>query len=453
MAQTIRLNVRRGLDLPVAGKPRQEFGDPRPVTRVALLGRDYRGLRLGPLVEEGATVVLGQPLLQDRGDSRIVCTAPGAGVVEAINRGERRSLESVVVRLEGDGEVHFNQHSSDSLSGLDRATAVAQLCQAGLWPALRQRPFNLIPSPDAVPFAITVTAIDTNPLAADPAVAIGAAPRAFADGLRVLERLTDGTLYVCVAPNAVVPVPDSPKVVVAEFEGPHPAGLPGTHIHMLCPAGADRSVWHVGYQDVIAIGHLFTTGRLWVERIVALGGPPVTDPRLLRTRIGARIPELLDGGVTVNEEVRIISGSILAGAAVRDEIAYLGRYDNQISVLLEGREREFLGWIAPGADKFSLTNAYLSALRRRLPFRFSTSQNGSARAMIPIGSYERVMPLDILPTQLLRALLVGDTESAQALGCLELAEEDLALCTVVCPSKYDYGPVLRKILDTIGKEG
>ncbi len=453
MAQRIRLKVRRGLDLPVAGQPRQEIGEQRPVTRVAVVGRDYRGLRLGPLVEEGATVALGQPLLQDRGDPRIVCTAPGAGIVEAINRGERRSLQSVVIRLEGDGEARFRTHSGKSLSSLERSVVVSQLCEAGLWPALRQRPYDHVPSPDATPFAITVTAIDTNPLAADPLVAIGAAQTAFADGLRVLERLTDGMLYVCTERAAVFPVPDSPRTVVAEFEGPHPAGLPGTHIHMLCPVGAERSVWHVGYQDVIAIGRLFTTGRLSVERIVALGGPPVADPRLLRTRTGAHIPELLGGSLVADEEIRVISGSVLAGAAVRDETAYLGRYDNQVSVLREGREREFLAWMAPGVAKFSVTNAFVSALRRRKPLPFTTSQNGSERAMVPIGSYERVVPLDILPTQLLRALLVGDTESARALGCLELVEEDLALCTVVCPSKYDYGPVLRKVLDAIVKEG
>ncbi len=453
MARTIRLKVRRGLDLPVAGQPRQEFADPRPVTRVAILGRDYPGRRLARLVEEGAAVLLGQPLLRDRGDPRLVCTAPGAGVVEAINRGERRSLQSVVIRLEGDGEVRFAAHSRDALPGLDRAEVVSRLCEAGLWPALRQRPYNRIPSPDALPFAITVTAMDTNPLAADPMVAIGAAPDAFTDGLRVLERLTAGTLYVCTAPGAAVPVPDSPRTTVAEFAGPHPAGLPGTHIHMLCPVGADRSVWHVGYQDVIAIGKLFTTGRLSVERIIALGGPPLTAPCLLRTRTGAYIPELLDGGMVADEEVRVISGSVLAGTAVSDAVAYLGRYDNQISVLREGREREFLAWLAPGPGKFSATNAFVSALRRHGAFPFTTSLNGSERAMVPIGTYERVVPLDLLPTQLLRALLVGDTESARALGCLELAEEDLALCTVVCPSKYDYGPLLREVLDTLGKEG
>ena len=453
MAKTIRLTVRRGLDLPVAGQPRQAIGPARPVTRVAILGRDYRGMRLGPFVEPGASVALGQPLLQDRGDPRIVCTAPGAGVVEAIHRGERRSLQSVVIRLEGDAETRFAAHADRSLASLPREVVVSQLCEAGLWQALRQRPYNVIPSPDDTPFAITVTAMDSNPLAPDPRIAISGAQGAFADGLRVLERLTDGVLYVCTAPAAALPVPDSPRTVVAEFDGPHPAGLPGTHIHMLCPVDAHRSVWHIGYQDVIAVGGLFTTGRLSTERIIALGGPPLKDPRLLRTRTGAHIPGLIAGGCAEDDEIRVIAGSVLAGTAVSDEIAFLGRYDNQVSVLREGREREFLSWLSPGASRWSVTNAFVSALRRHKPFGFNTSQNGSERAMVPIGSYERVVPLDILPTQLLRALLVGDAESALALGCLELAEEDLALCTVVCPSKYDYGPVLRTVLDTIRKEG
>jgi Na+-transporting NADH:ubiquinone oxidoreductase subunit A len=295
--------------------------------------------------------------------------------------------------------------------------------------------------------------MDSNPLAPDPRIAISAAQGAFADGLRVLERLTGGVVYVCTAPAAALPVPDSPRTVVAEFEGPHPAGLPGTHIHMLCPVDAHRSVWHIGYQDVIALGSLFTTGRLSTERIIALGGPPLADPCLLRTRTGAHIPELIEGSCAGDDEVRVIAGSVLAGTAVSGAIAYLGRCDNQVSVLREGREREFLAWLSPGARRWSVTNAFVSALRRHKPFGFNTSQNGSERAMVPIGSYERVVPLDILPTQLLRALLVGDTESALALGCLELAEEDLALCTVVCPSKYDYGPALRTVLDTIRKEG
>lgn len=422
------------------------------MTHVGIAGRDYPGLRLGPLVEEGQAVALGEPVLGDRGQPQIVLTAPGAGTVTAIHRGERRALRSVIIRLEGDAEIRYASHPRESLGRLDRDTVTAQLCESGQWAALRMRPYNRVATPGVVPFAITVTAIDTNPLAPDPLLAIGAAPDDFIDGLRVVSRLTDGMVYVCTAPGAAVPAPDEDHLIVAEFEGPHPAGLPGTHIHMLCPVGAHRSVWHVGYQDVIAIGRLFTTGRLSVERTVSLAGPMVRQPRLVRTRQGAGLYDLLGDGLHPGE-CRIVSGSLLGGSAVTDWGAFLGRYDNQVTVLPEGREREFLGWVAPGADKFSVTNAYLSALRRHLPFRFTTNQNGSARAMIPISTYERVMPLDILPTQLLRALLVRDIESALALGCLELAEEDLALCTFVCPSKYDYGPVLRDVLDQIEKEG
>jgi Na+-transporting NADH:ubiquinone oxidoreductase subunit A len=448
----LQIKIRRGLDLPVEGSPRQEIGAALPVSHVGIVGRDYPGLKLAPLVEEGARVALGEPVLRDRADPRITCTAPAAGIVVAIRRGERRSLRSVVIRIDGDEQHEFDAYESGELDTLDRELVTRQLCESGLWPGLRRRPFNKVAAPGKAPFAITVTAIDTNPLAPDPAPIIAGRQQDFADGLRVISRLTDGMLYVCCAPGAHVPAPDAPHIITAEFAGPHPAGLPGTHMHMLCPAGAHRTVWHIGYQDVIAIGSLFKTGRLPTERIVSLGGPMLKDPRLVRTRPGASLADLLRGELQSGES-RVIAGSLLGGAEVTDWGAYLGRYDNQVTVLPEGRDREFLGWIAPGRDKYSVTNAYLSALRRKLPFRFTTNQNGSARAMIPIGSYERVMPLDILPTQLLRALLVGDAESAMELGCMELAEEDLALCTFVCPSKYNYGPILRTVLDQIEKEG
>jgi Na+-transporting NADH:ubiquinone oxidoreductase subunit A len=449
----LHFRIRRGLDLPVGGAARQQVGEAPPVHHVGVVGRDYPGLKLGPLVEVGARVALGEPVLRDRGEPRIACTAPAAGVVTAIERGERRVLRSLVIRVEGDEQAEFAGYRRSELGELARDTVTAQLCDSGLWTALRARPYNRVATPGTVPFAITVTAMDTNPLAPDPLLAIGEATEAFVDGLRVVARLTDGKVYVCTAPGAPVPVPGPVlHIVEADFEGPHPAGLPGTHIHMLCPAGPHRTVWHLGYQDVIAIGRLFTTGRLPVERIVALTGPMLRDPRIVRTRLGASLEDLLRGGLQAGES-RIVSGSVLGGSAVTDRGAYLGRYDNQVTVLPEGREREFLGWITPGADKFSVTNAFLSALRRRPPLRFTTSQQGSPRAMIPIGTYERVMPLDILPTPLLRSLLVGDVESAIALGCLELAEEDLALCSFVCPSKHDFGPVLRAMLDQIHKEG
>ncbi|MGB1581365.1 MAG: NADH:ubiquinone reductase (Na(+)-transporting) subunit A, partial [Nevskiales bacterium] len=265
--------------------------------------------------------------------------------------------------------------------------------------------------------------------------------------------LTDGRLYVCKAPNSNIPVAGVAKAIVAEFEGPHPAGIVGTHIHMLEPVGANSRVWHVGYQDVIAIGQLFTTGRLPTERVIALSGPVVNKPRLLRTRLGANINQLIDAELK-DMDARAISGSVFNGRRAAGWASYLGRYHNQITVLPEETEREFLGWVRPGKDKFSKINVFLSSLNRsRQTFDFSTSQNGSARAMVPIGNYEEVMPLDILPTQLLRALLVRDTDNAQALGALELDEEDLALCSFVCVGKYDFGPVLRANLEQIEVEG
>jgi Na+-transporting NADH:ubiquinone oxidoreductase subunit A len=214
----------------------------------------------------------------------------------------------------------------------------------------------------------------------------------------------------------------------------------------------ERSVWYLNYQDVIAIGRLFTSGRLWVDRVVALAGPAIKRPRLIRTRLGASLGDLLHNELTQGD-ARVISGSILSGRRAADAAAFLGRYHLQVSVLHEGREREFLGWLAPGLNKFSASNAYLSSFFPKRKMAMTTTQNGSPRAMIPVEAYQRVMPLHLLPTQLLRAILVGDTDTARELGCLELDEEDLALCSFVCPSKYDYGPALRDTLNRIEKEG
>lgn len=226
----------------------------------------------------------------------------------------------------------------------------------------------------------------------------------------------------------------------------------GTHIHFLEPVSLTKQVWHLNYQDVIAIGKLFTTGELCAERIIAIGGPQATQPRLVRTLLGADLTALL-AGETKEGENRIISGSVLSGRHATGPMAWLGRFHLQVSVVLEGREKELFGWVLPGAEKYSVTRTTLGHFLRRKLFNFSTSTNGGERAMVPIGNYERVMPLDILPTVLLRDLLAGDTDGAQALGCLELDEEDLALCTYVCPCKYEYGPVLREVLTRIEQEG
>jgi Na+-transporting NADH:ubiquinone oxidoreductase subunit A len=448
------VEIKKGLTIPLSGEPEQVIHDlPRP-TRVALLGYDYRGVKKLPSleVEVGDRVRRGQPLSRSKAYPEVVGTAPTAGVVEAIHRGHKRVIETIVIRVEGDQEQVFEHYDNAGLDGLDREAVQRNLQASGLWLALRSRPYSMIALPDRPPSALFVTAIDTNPLAPDPAVFITEAREDFINGLRVLRKLTDGTTWVCSAPGAAVPVPDLEGVELAEFAGPHPAGLVGTHIHFLHPVGVGRHVWHIGYQDVIAVGRLFTTGRLVPERVVSLAGSGVHDPRLVRTMMGASTNDLVIGHIDTQPELRVLSGSVLNGHHAVGNTAFLGRFHNQVTVIEEGRQREFMGWVSPGRNKFSASRAFISSLFGLDRIALHTSQNGSPRAMVPIGLHEDVMPLDILPTQLLRALLVDDVETAEALGCLELDEEDLALCSFVDTGKHDYGPILRRNLYAIWKE-
>jgi Na+-transporting NADH:ubiquinone oxidoreductase subunit A len=447
----MHIKIKKGLDIPLPGKPEQTISRGPDVTSVALVGPDTNDLKPRMLVQAGDRVKLGQPLFTDKSNPGVNFTSPGSGVVAAVNRGERRILQSVVVNLNGDDAVEFPTYPAADLASLDGEAARKNLLESGLWTALRTRPFSKIPAPDAEARAIFVTAIDTNPLAADPAVVIKQDPEAFANGLAVLSRLSDGPVYVCTAPDSGIAAPESDQFRHAEFSGPHPAGLAGTHIHFLEPVSEQKIVWHIGYQDVIAIGNLFTTGRLPVDLVVSIGGPKVKNPRLITTRLGANTSELISGELEPGN-VRVVSGSVLNGHRAAGWAAYLGRYDDQLTVLQEGTEREFLSFMRPGVGKFSAARAFVGKLFGK-DYKITTSQNGSPRAMVSIGSFEQVMPLDVLPTPLLKAILVRDTDGARDLGCLELDEEDLALCSFVCNGKYEYGPHLRKTLHEIEVNG
>jgi len=444
------IRIKRGLDIPIQGAPGQVIEDAPAVRAVALVGLDYIGMKPTMAVREGERVKLGQLLFTDKKTEGVRYTSPAAGTVAAINRGTRRVLQSVVIDLDGEDAETFPTCTRKTLP--QPAAIREQLIRSGQWTALRTRPYSKVPAPQSEADAIFVTAMDTHPLAADPVPIIGEQAQAFCLGQELLAQLTHGKLYLCIAAGDEVPSGEAGNIEVARFCGPHPAGLTGTHIHFLECASSTRTVWTIGYQDVIAIGRLFQDGQLYTPRIVALGGPQVEHPRLLRSRLGADLHALCAGELKSGEN-RIISGSVLGGRAVQAGTAYLGRYHQQVSVLLEGRRREFMGWFSPGFNKHSSLGIYMTSLFAAKPLPMTTSTNGSERAMVPVGSYENVMPLDILPTQLLRALIVGDTEMAQALGCLELDEEDLALCSYVCPGKYEYGPILRDNLTRIEQEG
>ena len=445
------IKVRRGLDLPISGAPEQVVYDGPTISQVALVGLDYQGMKPTMAVREGDQVKLGQLLFTDKKNASARYTAPAAGTVVAINRGERRVFQSLVIDIDGDTSETFETYAVEQLDTLDRADVIENLVKSGQWTALRTRPFSKVPAADTMASSIFVTAMDTNPLSADPSVIVGQRREDFTSGLKILTRLTNGPVNLCVAPNSTIPGDDIDGVREIVFSGPHPAGLTGTHIHFVDPVSIDKTVWSIGYQDVIAIGALFTTGCIDVRRVIAIAGPQVTQPRLLGTRLGANINQLVIGELK-NDENRVISGSVLSGRQAVSEFAFLGRYHSQVSVIQEGRERQFLHYLRAGVDKHSSLPVFVSSLTKKL-FNMTTSTNGSERAMVPVGGYEKVTALDILPIQLLRSLIVGDTEMAQKLGCLELDEDDMGLYTYVCVGKYEYGRILRDNLTRIEKEG
>lgn len=455
--------IKKGLDLPITGAPEQSVHEAPAVSKVAILAQDYPFMKPRMHVQEGDQVKRGQLLFEDRKTEGVRFTAPGAGTIAAINRGARRALRSVVIELsstEREGKPVENDFQTfSSFTGrtgaeLDGAAVRELLVESGLWTAIRRRPFSNVPSPSETCRSIFVTAVNSDPLGVDPEVALQGRMEDFKRGLWALSHLTEGPVFLCRAPGSKIEAGDAPRVRVEEFTGKHPAGLVGTHIHFLDPVSRGKVVWHVGAQDVASIGALMATGKLQVERVVALAGPLVQRPRLLTVRLGAATMPLTEGQLFPGD-CRVVSGSVLYGNQAMGEVAgFLGRYSTQVSCLAEDRRRWFLGWMMPGWNLFSTTRAYTSCLRSKSTrYDLTTSAHGGHRAMVPIGLFERVMPMDIMPTFLLRALLVDDLERAEALGCLELDEEDLALCSFVSPGKEDYAPALRRTLLEIWKEG
>ncbi|WP_295453585.1 Na(+)-translocating NADH-quinone reductase subunit A [uncultured Pseudophaeobacter sp.] len=440
--------LRKGLELPVAGAPAQEIHDGPAVRTVALLGSDYLGLKPRLAVQEGDVIAAGAPVFAHKDTPDVQVVSPVSGRVKAVNRGARRVLVSVEIEVDATAAepVDFS-----SVGDVSTAEGLAErLCAAGLWTSFRTRPYSKVPASDSRPAAIYVTAMESEPLAADASVIINQAADDFAAGLKAIAMLSEGNTYLCQSGDASIPSADGVEVV--GFDGPHPAGLAGTHMHFIEPPTSTKTVWSIGYQDVIAIGRLLNTAVVSAERIVALSGPLVSKPRLVRTTVGASMADLLAGELDNSVAPRVISGSILSGRAGQGADGYLGRYARQITVIEEDHKQIPMGWIRPMASKYAVQPVLGSLFSNKL-YALTSNLNGGRRAMVPTGTFEQLMPQDYLPTQLLRALLVMDTDQAQALGALELDEEDLGLVGFACPAKYEYGLALRDSLTKIEKEG
>ena len=448
--------LRKGLDLPITGGPINYEAENVKVTSSAIIGDDYIGLKPRLVVEEGESVSPGSPILFDKDNPGCKIVSPIHGTVSSINRGARRRLISVIVQA--DEQVHTKQDDIDVDELNSTPKLVDLLCTYGLWTSFKTRPYSKVPMPDERPTTIYITAIDTEPLSPDPAQIIAAESEAFWAGVSAVASLSEGLTYICLNDSMILDSAQSEgrlennNIEAVMFSGPHPAGLPGTHMHFLRPPTIEQPVWTIGYHDVIVIGRLLSTRIFDPSRTISLCGPACMQPKLVNVVAGASLKDLFSNELENAENIRMISGSVLSGRAAEGPGAFLGRYARQATVIEEDRKQIPLGWIRPMPSKFAMQPVLGSALSKRL-FHLTSNLNGGRRAMVPTGTFEQLMPQDFLPTQLLRALIVMDTDQAQALGALELDEEDLALADFACPAKYEYGVALRDCLAKIEKEG
>lgn len=446
------IEIKKGLDLPISGAPDQMIRTTNEVRRVALIGDDYIGMKPTMLVSPGDKVVGGQKVFTDKKNDGVVFTSPGCGTVIAVNRGAKRKFESLVISLEGDEVVTYCDpvESPESITS-ERIREL--LIESGLWTIIRTRPYGKNPPVDASPASLFITVSDSEPLAADPLVIIREEKEKFTFGLKILRQFLEVPIHYCVGSRELEDWEQVDGIDYWSFSGPHPAGLASTHIHYIDPVHETKFVWHIGYQDVIAIGHLFMTGQPLFNRTIALSGTGFIKPGLVKTRIGALLPDLCRRELTL-DDLRIISGSVLSGREATSNYNFLGRFHNQISAILDSSGRSFFNWLLPGRDRFSTKPVFASAfMDKTRKFAMNTAMWGGRRAIYPLGTYDKVMPMDIIATSLLKSVSKGDTEKSKALGCLELIEEDLGLCGFVCPGKNEFGPDLREVLTAIEQGG
>ena len=367
------------------GQPEQRIMMTKKIKKVALLGPDYVGMRPTMKVQVDDNVSIGDSLFECKKTPGVVYTSPAAGRVTAIKRGEKRVFQTIEIDITSKKETHrsFSNYKGRDPDDLDRKDIVNLMVESGLWTTLRTRPFSKVPAIHTVPHSIFVTAIDTNPLSVNPDIVISQHPKDFKVGIKVLMQLTEGRIHIVKNKKTQVYIPYKSKIETHEFTGVHPAGNVGTHIHFIDPVSHNKCVWHLNYQDVIALGKLFSTGKLFLERIVSLAGPGASHPKIVRTRIGASLHDLTKGEMPL-QNVRVVSGSPFNGRQMDSAFAYLGRYHHQVSFFPEEKKRAFLGWLSPGLHKFSIRPIYLSRLFSRKKFSITTSTNGSLRSIVPI---------------------------------------------------------------------
>jgi Na+-transporting NADH:ubiquinone oxidoreductase subunit A len=451
MGKTIRL--RKGFDINLAGKaaPKVAAAASRePGETFSIKPTDFHGIYLPKVVVNvGDTVKAGSPLFHDKRHENITFTAPVSGEVVEVKRGEKRKLLEVKILADKEIEyVSFTKYSSGDIPSLTREKAQAQMLASGVWLNLVQRPFGIVANPAETPKSIFISAFDSHPLAPDYSIVFKGQEQAFQTGVDILKKFTTGAVHVNVYEGEKSPAFTQVKnAEVNTFDGPHPSGCVGVQIHHIDPIGKAELVWTISPYGVIQIGKLFLNGVYDASKIIAVAGSELKEPQYYSTFTGAGVKKFLANNLK-QENVRVISGNVLTGYRISKD-GHIGFFDQLVSVIPEGDYYEFMGWIAPSAKKLSVTPGLglFSFLNYKKEYVLDSNLHGEPRAFVQSGVFEKVVPMDILPTFLLKAILAQDFDEMEALGIYEVIEEDLALCEFADVSKHNIQEILREGID------
>ncbi|SVA28249.1 uncharacterized protein METZ01_LOCUS81103 [marine metagenome] len=438
--------IRKGHDIRIAGIPSKDVVSIPGSDTVAISPKTFRGVKPKRMVSEGDRVQIGSPLFFDKTKPEVKWASPANGTVQTIQFGARHVIEKIEIKVEGSDSISGQTFLMEQLESADRPTILNRILEANLFPLIRQRPFNKVANPKDLPRDIFISAVNTAPLSVDLRTVIESEKEAFQAGITALSKLTDGRVFVT-SRNVI----ELQNAEVQTISGPHPAGNVGIQIHYTKPIKPHDFIWTVDAQHVITLGKLFLTGSYQPNVIVSVGGSGVNNPQTVSAKVGASIGSLI-AKLDISEPTRLISGNVLTGQTVEVD-NFLGFYDSSVSIILDTVDRPFMGMLALGNNKskYSLTHTFLTFGEKL--FNFNTAQNGELRAMVPINAWENVLPMDVYPNALYRAILAQDIEEMEQLGMWECDDEDFALCSFVCPSKIDVGEVIRQGLNLLEEEG
>ncbi len=445
------IKIKRGLNIKLSGEAVRSVSILPLPELFAVKPPDFFGLMPKLLVKEGDEVQSGTPLFYDKNNEAIKFCSPVSGEIIEIIRGDKRRI--LEVKILADREIKYVSFKKTAPGNLNREEITEILSNSGAWPFIRQRPFGIIANPADTPKSIFISAFDSNPLAPDNDFIMPGNEAYFQTGLDALKKLTDGNIHLNIKndTNASTVFSNAKDVILNKFSGPHPAGNVGVQIHHIDPLNKGEVVWYISPQDVLVIGKLFNEGIFDATRVIALTGAQVNKPKYYKTILGCSIKNMIaDGGLKEGDN-RIISGNVLTGYQIPAD-GYLGFYDSQVTVIPEGHEFEFMGWLAPGFNKYSMSRTFFSWLKPNKKFNLDTNLHGEERPFVLTGQYEKVFPMDIYPVQLLKSILIEDIDMMEKLGIYEVVEEDFALCEFVCTSKINSQEIIRRGLDIVRKE-